>query len=219
MRSELAARDIRLLQIRAADGGAVLCFTVAYNDGEGLCKRPLYAFAARLARLPEVGALDAALYELLCREDEVYRAMTQGLRALSGSDPSAAQLRHKLRAGGFSAEITEEVLEALEARGYIDEVRGALCACERELKKLRGDRRILAELRAKGFGDAGLAAVRERLAGENGAARCRTLLRKKRITAPEDPKELQKLIAALVRYGYTSAEIRTALQIELEDFE
>lgn len=219
MTSDLTLQNIRLTEIRAADGGAVLCFTVEYSNGRELVRKPLCAFSARLSRLPVVGALDAARFEELCHEDEVYRAICTGLRALAGSDPSAAQLRHKLRASGNSAEVTEEAIQVLEERGYINEVRGALCACERELKKLRGDRRILAELRAKGYGDEGLAAVRERLAEQDAVERCRALLRKKRIKVPEEQREMQKLIAALVRYGYAAGEIRAALQVDIEDFE
>ena len=219
MTSDLVVEGLRLVQIRAADGGAVLCFAVEYFNGRELVKRTLSAFAARLSRIPAVGALDAACFELLCHEDEIYRAMCVGMRVLSGADASAAQLRHKLRTKGFSEELAAKVSALLEARGYVNEERGALFECEKELRRLRGDRRILAELRAKGYGDKALAAVRERLAEEDGAARCRALLRKKRITVPGDPKELNKLIAALVRYGYTSSEIRRALQVEIEEFE
>jgi SOS response regulatory protein OraA/RecX len=79
------------------------------------------------------------------------------------------------------------------------------------MAKLWGNKRILAEIRSKGYGEAALDAARVRVMGEDGVARCRRLLAKRRIDCmPADVKEARKVLGFLVRYGYTVTEIREA---------
>ena len=94
--------------------------------------------------------------------------------------------------------------------GYLDESKGALCEAERGLCKLWGDRRILAELYAKGYGDQAISAVKERLHCENGAKRCAKLIARRRITLSSDKAAAQRTIASLLRYGYSHDEIKRA---------
>ncbi len=208
----------KLLRIRAADGGAVLLLSVEYDGETGPERRELSVFAARLEKMPETGLISHELLEMLCREDAMYHAMSAGMRALSAGDVSGANLTWRLSHKGIPRAVAREAVRDLAQKGYLDEERGALRETEKGLAKLWGERRILAELRAKGYGDAALSAARERLSCEDGVARCRQLLQKRRMVAPaDDRRAADKLIAALMRYGYTAAQIRTALQIEIED--
>ncbi len=211
------SKRAKLLRIRAADSGAVLLLTVEYDGDEDSMHEELCVYAARLSKIPAVGALSDGELELLLREDAMHRAMSVGLQQLASGELSRAELVYKLRRRGISREVAEEAARVLIEKEYLCEQRGAIRETERGLAKLWGDRRILAQLRAKGYGTEGIAAARERLAAEDGVARCRALLQKRRITCPDDPKEMSKLVAALMRYGYVASEIRAALQIELDD--
>ena len=70
-------------------------------------------------------------------------------------------------------------------------------------------------------------AERERLADEDSVARCRRLLQKRHLPAAnvagdrpaDDRRAADKLIAALMRYGYGADEIRDALRAEMDEME
>ena len=83
------------------------------------------------------------------------------------------------------------------------------------MAKLWGDRRILLELRAKGYPEEALDAVRERLRKEDELARCRTLVRC-RIGKVEQPAEIRHAVGFLARYGYPNDMIRTVLGADAE---
>ena len=103
--------------------------------------------------------------------------------------------------------------------GLISDSDTACREAERALKKLWGRRRIEAELYKKGYG---ADSVREALryvdrVGADYVANCKRLIKQKLRTSNPSPDEMKKLYAALVRYGYTSAEIREAMGLsELE---
>ena len=104
-----------------------------------------------------------------------------------------------------SLEDAFEMCRSLEEEGAVREA-------ERGLAKLWGDRRILADLTAKGYNGGALQYAKARLQAEDSVERCVLLLRKRRVKTPANEVEARKLFAALVRYGYTPAEIKKALQ-------
>ena len=220
---ENGAERVRILRVRAADGGAKLVLTVDVSSEGKTEREELGIFAARFDKAPAAGEIDAETLAILRREAALCGALEQGLRCLSAGGASRVSLTRKLRAKGVDKEIAEAAVEELDARGYLREADGALREAEKGLAKLWGDRRILAELRRKGYGDEALAEVRERLSEEDGAARCRRLLQKRRLlpdgNAAGDRRAADKLIAALMRYGYGADEIRDALRAELEERE
>ena len=197
-----------ILNVRAADGGARLVLTLeCASDGEKK-RETLSVLTARMKGVPKKGAIDADTYELLRREHALCAALATGLRSLSAGGGSCLQLRQKLCGKGVSRDIAEEAVRELCEKGCLDERAGALSCAQSGLRKLWGDRRILADLRAKGYGEEALLAAQERLREEDGTARLVRLLQKRRFDA-ENP---EKLIASLMRYGYTRTEIRAALK-------
>ena len=68
------------------------------------------------------------------------------------------------------------------------------------------------ELRAKGYSDAALDAVREDLASEDFVALCVQVAQKKSCTVPADRAQREKLAAYLLRCGFDTAQIRAAMQ-------
>ena len=191
-----------------------VCFEIVSDDGAHKESEKFLISAAQLAGLGlSKGACDEALYDRVAREAQLYEAMCRAMRSLEYGACSAKTLRLKLIRAGFERDIAAETVERLSENGLISDVETACREAERSLKKLWGRRRIEAELYKKGYG---ADSVREALryidrVGADYVANCRLLIRKKLRVDDPDPAELKKLYAALVRYGYTSGEIREAL--------
>lgn len=204
--------EIRICGVRAADGGAHLLVDVEYlQDGEKQ-REHLALMTARLARLPKVGGISAEELQELRREAEVCSAIGAGLRCLGAGGSSKRRLVEKLRLRGFDFETASTATEALAEKGYLHEEESAVREAEKGLAKLWGDRRILADLSAKGYHGGALKYAEARLRSEDGAARCAQLIRKRRMARPADETEARKLFAALTRYGYSPEEIKKALR-------
>ena len=201
-----------ILSVRAADGGARLILTLECETVGEKWRETLSVLTARMSRVPQTGEIDADVFALLRREHALCAALAMGLRSLSAGGGSCVQLRQKLCGKGVARDVAEDAVQTLCEKGYLNERESALAAAEADLRKLWGDRRILADLRAKGYGEQALYAVRELLAGKDGAMRLVRLLQKRHFDA-ENP---DKLIAALMRYGYTRTEIRAALREVME---
>lgn len=204
----------KILRVRAADGGARLLITL--EAGENAPRETLAVYAARLSHLPTVGEIGAAALSHLRRESAVCAALGIGLRSLAASGGSRVRLLQKLRARGIEEDAAEEAVRELAARGYLKENESAMREAERGLTKLWGNRRILADLRAKGYNEEVLRPVRARLADEDSVARCKRLLSRKRIITLENAG-VDKLIASLLRFGYSQQEIREALRDLVEE--
>ena len=202
----------RICSLRAAIGGAHLLLQLEVTEnGERSCES-LALLSARLSRLPQVGEIDKDTLEELRREAAICAAIGAGLRSLGANGCSAKHLIQKLRMRGCDADVAAEAVAELSEKGYLREEEGALREAERGIAKLWGDRRILADLSAKGYTGAALKYAAARLRTEDGAARCAALMRKRRICAPVDEAEARKLFSSLTRYGYTPTEIREAMK-------
>ena len=207
------ADPFEIIDVRAADGGARLVLTLEHESAEGKTKETLCVLTSRMRSVPQKGALDGETAAFLRREHALCAALAIGLRSLAAGGGSRLQLRQKLCLKGVARDVAEGAVAILCEKGYLDEQKSALAAAEGDLRKLWGDRRILADLRAKGYGDEAMLAVREFLGTKDGAARCVHLLQKRRL----DTGNPDKLIAALLRYGYTRTEIREALRSTMDE--
>ena len=194
--------------LRAADGGAQLLLMLEGAQG---ARERLVIFSTRLPRIPQIGALDDGELAALRHEAEVSAAIAAGLRTLSACGASEKHLTEKLRARGHRADVAREAVLDLAARGYLNECEGAVREVERGLAKLWGDRRILMDLHAKGYGEAAMEQARERLCDEDAVTRCAHCLRRLHIACPSDQAQLQRLLARMVRYGYEAHEVKCAL--------
>lgn len=201
--------EARILSVRAADGGAHLLIEIAACDG---ARETLTLLTARVAHLPQVGAVSEEALAELRQEAEICAAIGAGLRCLGAGGSSKRRLVEKLRARGFDFATSSAATDELSAKGYLREEESALREAEKGMAKLWGDRRILADLQAKGYHGGALKYAEAALRTEDGAARCARLIRKRRMAVPTDEAEARKLFAALVRYGYTPEEIKRALR-------
>ena len=202
------ADRFEILGVRAAEGGARLILQLESELGGEICRESLTVLTSRMKNVPQKGLCDEETLLFLRREHALCAALAMGLRSLASGGYSRLQLRQKLSLKGVARDVAQDAVQVLCEKGYLNERENALAAAECDLRKLWGDRRILADLRAKGYGDEAIFAVRELLESKDGAARCARLLQKHRFDA-ENP---DKLIAALMRYGYTRTEIRAALK-------
>jgi len=135
-------------------------------------------------------------------------ATEAALRLLEYADNTEKKLREKLLRKGFSPSECCAALEYVKRVGALDDRRLMERTVERLAKvKLYGRRRIVSELFAKGF-------VRADIDGfdfseYDFAALCAERIKK---TARRYP-EREKMYAALLRYGYASADVSAAFAL------
>jgi regulatory protein len=168
---------------------------------------------AALPRRPAVGAwLSCEAARAIADAADASAAYGRGLSILGYGANSARRLEQKLTSKGYDKEVAARAVRALSDRGYLQEARDACRMARQILRRGRGMRRILQELRAKGYGDAALEAVREELAAEDFVALCAQVAQKKCRTMPADREQREKLAAYLLRCGFDAAQIRAAMQ-------
>lgn len=159
------------------------------------------------------GQSSSSVYDAVEREAQIYAAYKKALYMLGFSSSSRSALRKKLIAKGYESEFLDIALDRLEANGLLCEADSALREGEKCLSKLWGAERIRAHLKEKGYSEESVNSVffafedMEVDFDEN----CAALLEKKYSRIPTDKKEMQKLIASLMRYGYTFSQIKCAL--------
>lgn len=160
-----------------------------------------------------VGISSSYIYDTVEREANVYAAYKRALYILGYASSSRRALKQKLISKGFDAEFTELALERLEANGLLCESDFAIREGERCLSKLWGFERIRAYLKEKGYSDDSVNSVLFAFEdmGVDFDKNCALLIEKKYSHIPTDKKELQKLIASVMRYGYTLSQIKSAL--------
>ena len=207
-------KEYRILEVRAVEGGARLLVKLEASDGECCERETLSLLCARLSRLPRIGAVNSETVQELRHEAQICAAIEAGLRALGAAGASRRRLTEKLRVRGYDREIAATAVELLAEKGYLKEEEGALREAEKGLAKLWGDRRILADLKSKGYADGAIQYAAARLRLEDSVARLARLMQKKRITISDDEASARKAIASLMRYGYTLKEIKAAVKSE-----
>jgi len=119
----------------------------------------------------------------------------------------------KLRHRGFSDEVAEYAASYMQKNGYLKENNDAEREAECCVEKLWGKKRIMMHLHQKGYDGEAFAAAMAYLETVDFVELCVKLIRQKYRTLPKDEKERQKVIAGLVRHGYTFSEIKDAAKI------
>jgi len=196
--------------VRALDGGARVALSLRGGE-EG--EERLVLLSTRLSRLPCVGEITD---EELCfyrREADVAAAIEIGMRALGLGACSRRTLLQKIRRHGIGGESAEEAVGELVRRGCLDERRAALRTAECNVRKLWGNRRILADLMNKGYEREAIEAACEWLGTQDACSRCCRLLQKRRADYPKTEEEARRLLSVLLRYGYSVGEAKMALSL------
>ena len=206
---------IEVISVSAVSEGAEMIISVSVSDGDD--KREKRKFLIFTEQYLELGIrkgqiIDEETFDKLEELSKQCRAIRKGADLLSYSASSKVRLAHRLRSKGIDKESAESAAKHLEKMGLIDEeadVERQVASC---LKKLWGKKRIYRELCAKGYsGDIvgeNISFVDEETLVQN----CATLIKKKYRVIPDEPNEVKKIIASLVRYGYTFSEIKEAFR-------
>ena len=201
----------KLTEILPAASGERLLLRLLSEDGEAVTVNISCKTYSELAL--KKGELSAHVAEKLLSEADFEKAVIRGMNILGYGSNSARTLKTKLIQKGFSAPIVERAVLYLSHKGYLDESKDAARLCESMLKKCYGRRRILASLRAKGYGDEALTTAAELLDNVDFDAICAELIKSKLKELPKDRAEMQKAIAKLTALGYNVSEIKAAFRI------
>ena len=197
-----------------------MIISVSVSDGDGRTeKRKFLIFTEQYLELGirKGQIIDEEIFDKIEDLSKKCRAIRKGSDLLSYSASSKVRLAHRLRSKGIDKESAENAAEHLEKMGLIDEeadVERQVISC---LKKLWGKKRIYRELCAKGYGSDIVGENISLIDEETLVQNCATLIKKKYRVIPDESNEVKKIIASLVRYGYTFSEIKEAFRMVAEE--
>ena len=160
-----------------------------------------------------VGEISREDTKALLYEDEKYRATKKAFDILAFGRNSARTLALKLRHRNFSPRVCDEVAELMKEKGYIREDEDVVLEAEACVNKHWGMRRILMHLHQKGYDSDAMNVAKEYLAEVDFAEVCAELIRKEYGTLPKDETKRNRVIASVVRYGYSMTEIKNAAKL------
>lgn len=204
----------QIVDVRFAEDGAMVYLRLRpHGGGRGVQLRLRVEEYAALPFTPSKGKIlaDEELERLYAAE-QASTAYQRGANILGYGANSSRSLQKKLVQKGYSAKVAARAAEELSARGYLCEKRDACQMARRMMQRGRGLRRILQDLRARGYGEEALAAVRDELAEEDFTALCCLAAQKKCRELPTERQERQKLMNYLLRCGFESSDARAALR-------
>ena len=189
------------LTIAADSGDGVEEFTLSPRRYRRLCRD----FA--LSDSPAVPfPIDEAFYTAVSEAHAATMAIRDGARLLAYAPCSGRELRRKLVDRGYSAEAAGEAIRLLTKKVYLDEA--AQCTQYALSAKGRyGARRIRAYLAHHGYGAEAIEKSLAQISEEDTHRALSRLIEKRYTPFPAEPYERKKAIAALMRRGYTAAEI------------
>jgi regulatory protein len=207
---------IEIISVNALGEGAEMLIGVAITGDSGMNeKRKFLLFTEQYLELGlcRGAVIDEDTFDRLEEMSKRCVAMRKGSNLLAYSSSSRVRLAQRLRQKGIDRESAEDAARRLEELGLIDEdadVESLVRSC---LKKLWGKKRIYHELCAKGYDRDVVSRELEGVDEETLVNNCVALFHKKHKVFPSDPETQKKIIASLVRYGYSFGEIKRALQI------
>ena len=154
--------------------------------------------------------------------EQCQRARQKAYRLLALRSRSEAELRARLREGGFEGPAVEAALARCRELGYLDD---ALFARQRArtlaVNRLWGDRRIAADLREKGISEElcreAIAAAREELSAEEAVERHLAARMKGGAGFPADERLKARMVRSLLGKGFSQGLIFNKLKRTQED--
>ena len=205
---------IKIINAAALESGGI-CIKILISDGEHSERKSLVVSEEDFADLGLCAGADLStdVYEQLDAAAEHFEAVRRGIYLLSYGANSRQSLAIKLRRRGYDKQLAEDVAGELYRRGYINEcadAEGVIRAC---LARKYGKKRIIAKLHERGYDNEVIFRAFDNFGEIDYTANCAELIRKKYKYLPEERAELDKLIGALARYGYSYGEIKGALEI------
>lgn len=162
----------------------------------------------------ELDCVDEELYDALHLSAEKTAALREAARILSSGDKSEREIRRKLTQKGFSAEACDHAVRFLTAKGYLCEEDACMRIAQAAVRsKHHGKRRIVEYLCAHGYGSSAAKAAAESVPAEDYRDALAYQMEKK---YPDGDaltgSERQKMIAAMMRQGFSAGEITEYLK-------
>lgn len=161
---------------------------------------------------PTVGEVCSAMVENLEQAGKLCDAVRKGMELLGYGAMSPKRMTQKLTLRGFDKETVTAAVNHLARHGLLPECDDAVRFAEQGVRKLWGPRRIREDLFARGFSTQSVTVAMESLEDVDFFENCTKVIEKKYGGIPEEPAKVPKMIAALIRLGYTSEQIREAMK-------
>ncbi len=204
---------VSIVSLRAHGASDEVAVLFEIRDGEACQRETLVLSASAVADLRlSKGEVSSDCFDAVLTVSRRYAARKRALYILNYGRCSELRLAQKLRAKGVDAAIAKDVAKELAEEGYLNERSDALREAERDAAKLWGERRIVADLRAKGYEAQAIRDALDSLREElDFCALCATRIERCFGEISEDARERQKQIASLERAGFSFAQIRDAI--------
>ncbi|MCR4577599.1 MAG: RecX family transcriptional regulator [Clostridiales bacterium] len=186
-------------------------YTVEFDDGSAMFVRAKDIKKLNLGPGTEV---DADELVKLLRPLQLDDAYEDALTILDYSMKTSRQMRDKLRAKGYLDDVTDAVVQRLEASKLLDDEYVARMLMENMTASGRGKLALRQKLRQKGISEEIEQSVMEDVSGEDQDAACleaaRKLFRKYASLEPREQK--QKLSRALASRGFGWDSVSYAIE-------
>ena len=211
---------ISITSISSRGTGEETDVTFLIENGEGKAQRATFTLSSRqyLALGVSRGESDVHAFEDVAHASYVWTATKKGIVILGYGAVSPRGMKTKLISKGFDKTLAEDATRELIAMGLIKPFDDASEIARRCASKLWGKKRIISELYAKGFSSEAVTAALNSLEDEevDFVQNCFRLIEKRYGEIPADPSGRKKMFAALCRYGYSSGEIKQAIDLYKE---
>jgi len=207
---------INITALTAQNSGEEMTVTLELSDGLHSEKQSHTILTDKYIELNlKKGEIYKETYEQIVSFANICTAYKKALSLLSYGSCSKKNLYLKLKSRGFEGDVIDDVVEMLDKANLLRENETCIREAERALKKLWGKKRIISHLYSKGFDNEAISDALESLSEVDFEENCKILLKKdyqRRLAdAREDKAATEKLVAALVRMGYSISEIRSAI--------
>ncbi len=209
---------IIITDIRAVSGGEEAEISLEIQNLEhcqavkGRVSAQMLAELGLSSRLGQSFPIDRMTCEAILRSINLQTAIKKGITLLSYARHTKKSLKNKLLGKGVPCELAEEAVCFLAAHGYIREETDALLLAEQLAeKKLYGKNRVKKELFTKGFSADVMRETMDALETDFTEICAKRIRKMGGIALFTEKTVKQKTMAALMRYGFTYEDIRTAL--------
>lgn len=185
------------------------CLILSIGEWRRMCKS--LGFTPK-----ELDELTEELYDTLHLSAEKTAALREAARILTNGDKSAREIRFKLTKKGFSPEAADHAVVFLEKKGYLNEDQACIRIAEAAVRaKHYGKRRIVDYLRSHGYSAEAAKNAAEAIPDEDYSEALRYQMEKILRRRDKDSREdRQKIIAAMMRQGFSASEIIAAMKDE-----
>ncbi len=156
----------------------------------------------------EGAELSEGTYEKIRGEVLVKRAKLRAMHLLNAMGRTEAQLREKLKQGGYPEDIIDEAVAYVKSFGYVDDLNYARNFIEGRKEK-KSKREIQMLLKGKGISDGDVERAMEECYAKEDSLQAIQKLMEKRHYVPEEAsyEERQKLMAYLMRKGFSYDDV------------